>query len=62
MKKILDQVITAQEAADMLGVSRRYIVKICGQGKLTARNAGSTWLILKSSVEALQIGREEKNQ
>lgn len=46
---ILDQVITAKEAAVLLGVSARYIQQQCKLGKYECRYADGVWLILKSS-------------
>lgn len=47
----LEQVITAQEAAPMLGVTMRQVQRLCKAGKLECRYADGIWLILKSSVK-----------
>lgn len=46
----LDEIITVQEAAEILGISPRAIQQKCEQGKLICRKAKGTWLILKSSL------------
>lgn len=47
----LNQVITAQEAALILGVTMRQVQRLCKAGKLECRYADGIWLILKSSVK-----------
>lgn len=47
----LEQVVTIAEAVKLLAVSKKRVRDLCVSGKLTARQAGSTWLILKSSIE-----------
>lgn len=47
----LDQVITIGEAVTILTVSKKRVRDLCVSGKLIARQAGSTWLISKTSVE-----------
>lgn len=46
----LDEVITVQEAAEILGVTPRQIQRLCEQGKFKCRKAKGTWLILRSSL------------
>ena len=46
----LNEVITVQEASEILGISARAVQQKCEQGKLKCRKAGGTWLILKSSL------------
>ena len=47
----LEQVVTIAEAVKLLAVSKKRVRDLCLSGKLIARQAGSTWLILKSSIE-----------
>ena len=44
------QVITVQEAAEILCVTPRQIQRLCEQGKFKCRKAKGTWLILRSSL------------
>lgn len=47
------EVITAEEAAKMLKLSRKRVRDLCIGGQLSARqsSAGKAWLISKTSVE-----------
>ena len=49
---MLDNLITANEASKIYGVSAIYIRKLCQRGKLTARNFGGSWVISRSSADA----------
>lgn len=44
------QVITVQEAAEILNVTPRQVQRLCEQGKFKCRKANGTWLILRSSL------------
>ena len=46
----LNEIITVQEAADILGITPRAVQQKCEQGKLKCRKAKGTWLILRSSL------------
>ena len=46
----LNQVITVQEAADILGITERAVRANCERGKYKCRKAKGTWLILRSSL------------
>ena len=46
----LNEVITVQEAAEILKISPRAVQQKCEQGKLICRKAKGTWLILRSSL------------
>jgi excisionase family DNA binding protein len=53
--------LTAVEAAALLGVTRRQVVKLIGEGKLRATRFGNAWAIERESVEeyaatARQVG------
>jgi hypothetical protein len=47
---ILLEVITAKEAAKLLGVTPRQVQNMCKAGKLECRYADGVWLILKNSL------------
>jgi excisionase family DNA binding protein len=47
---MLTQVITAKEAAKLLGVTPRQVQNMCKAGKLEARYADGVWLILRMSL------------
>ena len=51
----LGQVVTNVEAAKILGVSKKRIRDLCLSGKLIARQAGTIWLISKTSVESRKV-------
>ena len=52
---ILDQVITASEAARLLGVSARQVQRLCQSGKLDSRTSDGVYLILRSSVDHYRL-------
>lgn len=58
----LEQVLTAAEAADKLGVTRRQISRLCSQGKLKYREAPGSLLLLKASVEEYAESRIKNNE
>jgi hypothetical protein len=47
----LEQVITAAECSQLLGVESSVIRRACERGQVAARKSGGTWLILKSDAE-----------
>jgi len=51
----LEQVVTNVEAAKILGVSKKRIRDLCVSGKLISRQAGTIWLISKTSVESRKV-------
>ncbi len=46
----LDEVITSQEAADILEITDRAVRLNCENGRYVARKTGRNWLILKDSL------------
>lgn len=46
----LHEVITAKEAAAILGIQPRQVQNLCKSGKLDARYASGVWLIVKASL------------
>lgn len=48
----IDRVMTAQEVADLHGVTRRRVVQLCEAGVLRARLAAGAWIIDRTSAEA----------
>jgi excisionase family DNA binding protein len=51
MTNELNKIVTAQEAAEMLGCSRDHIGHLCRNGTLDARASERVWLITRKSVE-----------
>lgn len=50
-KNKLNNIITTQEAAEILGISERGVRWNCEAGKYKARKAGRVWLIDKESLK-----------
>ena len=48
---ILEEIITVQEAAEILGITERGVRWNCESGKYKARKAGKVWLIDRKSIE-----------
>ena len=53
---ILDRVITASEAAALLGVTTRHVQRMCKAGKLDSRYADGVYLITRESVSQYKAG------
>lgn len=53
----LTTVITAQEAAEIWGLSRNAISDACRRGALRARKSGQTWLVTIDDMLHYQRGR-----
>lgn len=53
----LSQEVTTTEAADMLACTNRWVRQLITDGRVTARKAGSTWLLDRGQVEALRDAR-----
>jgi hypothetical protein len=53
----LTTVITAQEAAQIWGLSRNAVSDACRRGALRARKSGHTWLVTIADMLAYQRGR-----
>ena len=49
-----DRLLSTEEAAETLGVSRQYITRLAREGKLTATRAGRDWLIHESGLARLK--------
>ena len=47
----LNEVVTIQEAASLLSVTRKRVRDLILCNKLVARQSGSIWLISKASIE-----------
>jgi excisionase family DNA binding protein len=45
---------TADEAAEMLGVTPQWVRKLCARGDLPASRHGGRWLIPSSSIESMR--------
>lgn len=46
----MHEVVTAKEAAKILGVTPRQVQNMCKAGKLDCRYASGVWLIVKASI------------
>ena len=53
----LTAVITAQEAAQLWGLSRNAVSDACRRGALRARKSGQTWLLTVTDMLTYQQGR-----
>ena len=53
----LADVITAQEAATRLGISKQHVALLCRAGKLQGKLWGGRWLILRASALAFVPGK-----
>ena len=53
----LTAVITAQEAAQLWGLSRNAVSDACRRGALRARKSGQTWLVTIADMLQYQRGR-----
>lgn len=51
--------LTTREASERAGVSDAYLRRLCGSGKLKARNLGNVWLIDPESFRQWQETRQE---
>lgn len=65
--RLVDQVITTNEAMAILGVANRTVCYLCDSGEIAARKSGGTWLIERASVEAYKpfvrsVGKPRKKQ
>jgi len=49
----MDEILTVQEVADYLKVSRTTVWRWCSDGKLTAFKVGRGWRIHRSKVEEI---------
>jgi excisionase family DNA binding protein len=53
----MDEILTVQEVADYLKVSRSTVWRWCNQGRLLAFKAGHGWRVPRTAVERM-IGRQ----
>jgi len=58
---VLDQVITASEAAALLGVTTRQVQRLCKAGKLDNRYADGVYLITRESVTRYMAGGPDQS-
>jgi excisionase family DNA binding protein len=47
---ILDDVISAREAAEILGITQRHVTRLAESGELLAKRLGRDWIIIRQSV------------
>lgn len=58
----LDDYISTQKAADVLGYHIDHVRRMLRQGDLEGLKVGITWLVLKASVEKYQIETAGKHK
>jgi len=61
----MDEILTVQEVADYLKLSRTTVWRWCNEGKLRAFKVGRGWRIRRAEVERLMGGariREEETE
>ena len=58
---VLDQVITASEAAALLGVTTRQVQRLCKAGKLDNRYADGVYLITRESVTRYKVSGPDQS-
>lgn len=57
---VLDQICTAEEAAETLDLTPERVMQFCRAGRIEAKKLGRDWAILRSSVLAFgKISRPE---
>ena len=54
----LDDIISAQDASDILGLSKRQVIRLAESGQIEGKLLGKQWAISKSSVLDLKAQRE----
>ena len=57
---ILDEIITANDAALMLNISRRHVTRLVEAGELEGKRTGRDWIITRQSVLAYKAKKETK--
>ena len=57
-QKTTDDIIGPKEAADILGVSRRHVLRLASSGVLDAKKLGREWAISRQSVLEYKAGKE----
>jgi hypothetical protein len=59
MDKIMDLIMTTEEAGETWGLSQDRVKRLCGDGTVIARKRGKTWLLLREQDNPKQ--RERNN-
>jgi len=54
---ILDQLISATEAAQIIGVSPERVLDYIGEKRLPAAKVGRQWVLLRHNAESFKRGR-----
>ena len=54
----LDDIISAQAASDILGLSKRQVTRLAESGQIEGKLLGKQWAISKASVLKLKTQRE----
>lgn len=55
----MDDLISARQAAEILGVSYRTVIRLAEDGKIVARLLSKQWVISRESVKAYQAEQAE---
>jgi excisionase family DNA binding protein len=58
--ELLEQLMTTEEAAEYWGLSQDHVKRLCGDGAVTCRKRGKTWLILREQPNPKQRERNSK--
>lgn len=57
----MDEILTVQEVADYLKISRSTVWRWCNEGKLTAFKVGRSWRIHRTVLEKMVYHNRNKN-
>lgn len=57
---MMDDLISAEEAAQILGVSYRTVIRLAQAGQVEAKLLSKQWVISRESVENLRTQRETR--
>ena len=59
---LLEDIISAREAAALLGITQRHITRLAENGELDARKLGREWAISLQSVLEYKTKRDAERQ
>ncbi len=55
-----DDIINARETAEILGITRRHVIRLAESGEIQARHLGKQWAIIRQSVLEYKEKKESK--